>query len=299
MSATQLASNDSKRIGILAGWGDYPIEVARALKRAGHQVYCAGIAGHANSELKELCDVYQQVGVAKMGAHIRFFRKNGVREATMAGKVFKTELFRRFAWLVHAPDLICLRYFYHNFVSGKKDCRDDSLLGTYTAAYADYGITLAPATDFAPELLVKPGSIGRTQLSNAQWQDVCFGWAIAKDMGRLDVGQSIIVAKRTVVAVEAVEGTDECIKRAGQLCAAGGFTLVKVAKPQQDMRFDVPTIGLRTLKTLYDAGGRAIAIEADKTILLNQQDVIEFANKHKMAIIALQDAEMQQLRKAA
>src|SRR5690606_40576041 len=116
-------------------------------------------------------------------------------------------------------------------------------------------------TDYAPELLVKPGVLTGGQLSAAQLADIQFGWVLAKELGRLDVGQSVCVKGRGVLAVEAIEGTDECIRRAGSLCPAGGFTVVKTAKPQQDMRFDVPTIGLGTLETMVAAGARTLAVE--------------------------------------
>ena len=118
-------------------------------------------------------------------------------------------------------------------------------------------------------------------------------------MGRLDVGQSVAVKGRAVLAVEAVEGTDECICRAGQLCPAGGFTIVKVAKPRQDMRFDVPTIGMGTLQTIHQAGGRILAVEAGKTILVDQEQVIEFAGRNKITVVALQDGQLDQLQDAA
>src|SRR5690606_12452047 len=155
---------------------------------------------------------------------------------------------------------------------GSKDRKDDSLLLAVVEAFAAEGIHFAPATDFAPELLVKYGLIAG-RLTRAQEQDIAFGWTLAKELGRLDCGQSVAVKGRAVLALEAIEGTDECIRRAGQLCTEGGFTVVKVAKPQQDMRFDVPTIGVQTIETLVEAGGRVLAIEAGKTIIIDEPQV--------------------------
>jgi len=131
-----------------------------------------------------------------------------------------------------------------------------------------------------------------TQRGPSAWQskDIQFGWRMAKEMGRLDVGQSVAIKDQVVLAVEAVEGTDECIRRAGSLCRVGGFTLVKVAKPQQDMRFDVPTIGLGTLQNLLATGGRVLAVEAGRTILLDAAEVIDFADRQGLIIVALADA---------
>jgi DUF1009 family protein len=123
-------------------------------------------------------------------------------------------------------------------------------------------------------------------------KDIQFGWRMAKEMGRLDIGQSVAVKDQAVLAVEAVEGTDQCIRRAGSLCPAGGFTVVKVAKPRQDMRFDVPTIGRGTLETMLQSGASVLAVEAGKTILLDQADVIAYADRHKIAIVSLADGSL-------
>src|SRR5690606_36684383 len=136
------------------------------------------------------------------------------------------------------------------YVLRTKDRADNILLPTVVDTYAREGIRLAPSTDLAPELLVKLGPVTCRQPTPAERHDIAFGWRLAKEMGRLDVGQSVAVKGRAVIAVEAVEGTDECILRAGQLCPQGGFTVVTVAKPQQDMRFDVPTVGVGTIQSL-------------------------------------------------
>jgi DUF1009 family protein len=135
--------------------------------------------------------------------------------------------------------------------------------------------------------LVKPGQIAGRPPSAAQQKDIEFGWELAKQMGRLDVGQSVCVKDQAVLAVEAIEGTDACVLRAGELCKKGGFTVVKVAKPQQDMRFDVPTVGVRTLRTMVAAGARVLAIEAGRTILLDDAEFRQFAAYHKLTIVAL------------
>jgi UDP-2,3-diacylglucosamine hydrolase len=134
---------------------------------------------------------------------------------------------------------------------------------------------------------VKNGILTRRAPTSAEQNDIQFGWDLAKEMGRLDVGQSICVRDRATMAVEAIEGTDLCIERAGQLCRGGSFTVIKVAKPKQDMRFDVPTIGLRTLETMTTAGARCLAIESGKTILLDQDQAVRYADQHGIAIVSL------------
>lgn len=273
-------------VGLLAGWGQFPIVVATALRSQGRRVFGLGVKGHADPALRELCDDYAEVGVARLGAAIRQFRRWGVRRVTMAGKIHKVLLFHRGYWIKHFPDWKCVKTFYPHFITRTKDRRDDTLLGAVVEAYAADGIMFAPATEFAPELLVRPGVLSRKRPTAAQLQDVAFGWRIAKEMGRLDVGQSTAVLGRAVLAIEAVEGTDECIRRAGRLCPRGGFTVVKVAKPQQDMRFDVPTIGRGTLESLLAAGGALLAVEAGKTIIIDQPAVAQFADEHRLTVVA-------------
>jgi DUF1009 family protein len=173
------------------------------------------------------------------------------------------------------------------FLTRKKDCKDDTLLSTVVNAFGENGIQLLPGTNFAPDLLVKRQKLTRRGPNAAEWKDICFGWQLAKEMGRLDVGQSVCVRNQAVLAVEAIEGTDECIRRAGSLSPAKSFVVVKVAKPQQDMRFDVPTFGLLTLQTMYESGARALAIEADRTIFIDKQDVVDFANQHNIVIVSI------------
>jgi len=282
-----------EKIGIVAGWGRYPIVLAHALKRQGRQVYCVGITGHADPLLADICDDFEFKGVAKLGAAIRYFTRHNVRIATMAGKIHKTLMFQRYSWLRHLPDWRCVRTFYPHFITMTRDRADDTLLTAVIEAYAEDGVTLAPATDFAPELLVKLGTLTKRNLSQTARKDVEFGWRLAKEMGGLDVGQTVAVKGRAVLAVEAVEGTDECIRRAGNLCPKGGFTVVKVAKPDQDMRFDVPTIGLGTIQTLHAAGATVLAIEAGKTIIIDEADVVAEANRLGVAVVACNAAEMQ------
>jgi DUF1009 family protein len=281
--------NPPKKIGLVAGWGAFPVRVARSLKRQGYEIHCLAIKGHADPILADICDGYRVFGMGKMGSQVRFFRRAGVTEATMAGKVFKTLLFKKMTWISHLPDLTFWRHFYPVYMTKAKDQRDDTLLNTVTELYAANGITFSPATDFAPDLLVKKGILSRKQPTDSQQKDIEFGWQMAKEMGRLDIGQSVAVMNQAVMAVEAIEGTDACIKRAGELCRSRGFTVVKVAKPNQDMRFDVPTIGAGTIQTIHDAGGKVLAIEADKTIVLDQEKTIALADRLGITIVAMQD----------
>ena len=279
-----------RRVGLLAGWGRFPIVVAEALKEQGYAVSCLGIVDHADPSLAKICDEFSWQGMAKLGRAIRYFQKRGIHQATMAGKIHKVVLYQPWIWLRHLPDWRALKTFYPHFVASREDRKDDTLLGVVVQAFAAEGIRFGPATDYAPELLVKEGQLTGRPLSTAEQADVDFGWRLAKEMGRLDVGQSVCVKDRAVLAVEAIEGTDECIRRAGELCRKRGFTVVKVAKPQQDMRFDVPTIGLGTLETMLAAGARILAVEAGRTILLDEPEFLAYASRHKLVVVALREA---------
>ncbi len=279
--------SETRTVGLVAGWGRFPIVVAEALRNAGHKVVCVGIIGHADAALEEICDEFKWFGLTKMGHQFRYFQRQGVESVTMAGKVFKTLLFQKNYLWHNLPDWTCLKFFIP--VLRSRDRKDDTLLGTVTDMIESFGFDYTAAVDIAPELLVSQGVMTRRKPTAAQKADIRFAWEIAKEMGRLDIGQSVAVKGRAILAVEAVEGTDECIRRAGSLCSAGEFVVVKVAKPQQDMRFDVPTVGLSTLEVMRQSGGRVLAIEAEKTIVLDQDRFIKQANQYGIAVTAIGD----------
>lgn len=256
-------------IGILAGWGRYPVVVAEAIRRHGGRTAILAIRGHADADLAGLADELGDVGVAELGHAVEFFRRHGCRRATMAGKIHKKTLFARGAWIRHLPDWVGLTTFWPHFVTGRRDNRDDSLLNAIATAFDTRGVRICPATDFAPELLAGEGILAGRPLTSRLAADVAFGWRLAKELGRHDIGQTVVVKNRAPLALEAIEGTDECIRRAGVLCPAGGMTVVKVAKPAQDLRFDMPTIGIGTIESVAAAGAAVLAIEAGRTILVD------------------------------
>ncbi len=286
-------------IGLVAGWGRFPVQVAETMRHNGYRVVCAALTGHADPSLELVCDDVRWIGIAKLGGHIRYFRKCGASRMTLAGKLFKHDLIYRSAnWLKFMPDWTCVKTLLPHLVTGRKDARDDSLLMAIVNAYQQGGLEVCPATNFAPELLASSGVLTRRQPTAMERRDAVYGWQIAKQMGAMDIGQSVTVRDRTVLAVEAIEGTDRCIARTGEFCRRGGWTLVKVAKPQQDMRFDVPTIGPLTIDQVAKAGGTAIVIEAGKTIIVDHAEVLKSADRAGISILAL-DAASAQLPVAA
>jgi DUF1009 family protein len=271
-------------VGLLAGSGRFPILFAEAARRQGIPVACVGIKYEVPDELSSLCTTFDVVPIARLGRMIRTFRSRGVRSIVMAGKVTKNVIYTPWRIVQLWPDLRTLQWWYRR---SRRDNKDDSLLLSVIDEFERDGMTFASALDYCPELLVKDGILTRRAPSAAERDDIAFGWEMAKEMGRLDVGQSVAVKEKATLAVEAIEGTDRCIERAGQLCRAGGWTLVKVAKPQQDMRFDVPTIGVTTIEHLRRAGARVLAIEAARTIVIDQPDVLRLADHYGMSIVAL------------
>lgn len=270
-------------LGLLAGSGRFPILFAEKARQLGRSVVCVGILDEAPDELVPLVDRFYWAGLARLGRMIRCFKREGVQQIVMAGKLHKVKLNASFRLLRFLPDWRTIRAY---FLTIRKDNKDDTLLLALIAEFAKDGMTFASALDFCPELLVKPGLLTQRGVSPKEEADIAFGWELAKEMGRLDVGQSVAIRERAVLAVEAIEGTDQAILRAGTLCPRGGIVVVKVAKPQQDMRFDVPTVGCATIESMKKAGARVLAVEADKTIIIDQDQTVALANKYGISIVA-------------
>lgn len=272
-------------LGVIAGAGGFPFLVAQGAKRAGLRVVVAGIRGFADPALADEADEFRWTGVARLGGWIRFFRRQGVHHAIMAGSVRKSDMYGRFRILRHLPDWTSIMLWF--FRAGDK--RNDTVLRAVADLMAEKGIILGDSIEYCPEALAPEGVLTSHQPGESLLADIEFGWSIAKEMGRLDIGQSIAVKEREVIAVEAIEGTDRMIERAGALCKHGGWTLIKVAKPDQDMRFDVPTIGAETIENVHRNGGRAIAVQAGKTLIIDRDATLTAANRRKMIIIGKVD----------
>ena len=289
LATIPIRTQPQERIGLLAGWGRFPIVFAEEARKQGYSVYCSAIAGMADDDMGQYCDKVQYTPLARLGAAIRFFRKNRVDRIVMAGKVNKQVLFDPWRLFRLLPDLRTLHMWFR-YATNKAD---DTLLLAVIREFERDGIHFESALTFCPELLVKHGFLTKRQPSASQWKDIRFGWDLAKEMGRLDIGQTVIVQDTAVIAVEAIEGTDQCIRRAGTLCKRGNLVVIKVAKPRQDMRFDVPTVGVQTLQTMQEAGARVLAIECGMTILLDEPEVLAMAERLGISIVSLKSEEIQ------
>ena len=274
-------------VGLLAAGGRFPVLFAEKARSVGLPVVCVALKGVADPALAELCPRFHWLRRLALGKAIRCFRAGGVSRFAVAGKFHKATLLRPWMWLRLLPDRRFLRLWWSR---RRADNRDDSLMLALLDEFRTEGLDCVSALDLCPELLVRDGVLSRRPPTEKELRDARFGWGLARKMGELDVGQSVMVRDRAVLAVEAIEGTDACIRRAGELCGRGGFVVVKVAKPNQDMRFDVPTVGPLTIETMRAAGATALAIEAGKTILIDEAETLALADRHRIAVFALSDA---------
>lgn len=274
-------------VGLLAAGGRFPVLFAEKARAVGLPVVCVAVKGMADPALKALCPTFHWLRRMALGQTIRRLKSGGVRQFTVAGKFHKAVLLRPWMWLRMLPDLRFIRLWWFR---KRKDNQDDTLMLALLDEFRKEGLDCVSALDLCPELLVREGVLSRRPPTEKELRDARFGWGLARKMGELDIGQSVMVRERAVLAVEAIEGTDACIRRAGELCGRAGFVVVKVAKPNQDMRFDVPTVGPMTIESMRVAGATALAIEAGKTILIDEADTLALADRYKMAVFALTDA---------
>ncbi len=252
---------------------------AKEARREGYRVVVSAIEQEAESALEKMADAFEWMKVGELKKLVKFFRSEGVHEAIMAGKIEKVRLFKENV----RPDLDMIQVLMKT-----RDFRDDSLLGGIADYLHDKGIDLMDSTYFMKEALPKTGVLGRKKPSGEILEDLAFGFKTAKSLAALDIGQTVVVKKKAVLALEAIEGTDQAILRGGEL-GGGKVTVVKVAKPKQDMRFDVPAVGMRTLKALAAVHAQAFGFEAGKTLFIDQEDFIRRADEKGIVLVGLEE----------
>lgn len=265
-------------VGLIAGAGRFPLEIARAARRAGLRVVTVAIRGLAAEELDTQADCHW-LHLGELDSLLRVFREAGVRRCVMAGKVPKTFLYEQGPAL--HPDARALA-----LLRDLSDRSDDSILLALARLLESEGFVLERQAGFTPDLLAPEGPLGELAPAPEHWRDIRFGWPIARALGRLDVGQSVVVRERAVMALEAIEGTDEAIRRGGAL-GGPGACVVKVAKPGQDPRFDMPTVGLTTLETLVEVKAAVLAVEAGATLVLGQAEVVAAADAAGIPVVGV------------
>lgn len=257
---------------------------ADGIRQAGRTVACVGLRDQFDADLPQHCDQFRAAGLIQIGRWIRLLKKWGASEAVLVGKVAKVKMHDPLRLFRHRPDFRAAKVW---FIATRYDKRPDAMLGAVADELKKEGITLIDSTTYIPKLMAERGVMTTTQPTAGQRADIDFGLPIAQHMGELDVGQSLAVKDHDVLAVEALEGTDQMIVRAGSLCRTGGWTMLKIAKPKQDMRFDVPTVGPNTIERLKAANAGCLAIEAGKTIMLEKAKMLAAADRAGIAVIGV------------
>jgi DUF1009 family protein len=266
-----------KTLGLIAGHGEIPAVIAETARSKGYRVVLAALQSLAHESVEKYADESRWFNVGKVGAVIKYLKKNSVEGVLFAGKVPKTVLYAGGI----RPDLKAL-----GMLVRLRDRNDDSILQAINREFEKAGFKVLDMKGFIPELFTTEGKLTRKAPSKKQWMDVEFGFTVAKEIGRLGIGQTVVVKDRAVMAVEAIEGTDEAIKRGGRL-AEGGAVVVKVSRPGQDMRYDVPVVGSDTLKSMIHREASVLALEAGKSILLNRKKFVKKADDAGIAVVGV------------
>jgi hypothetical protein len=266
-----------RTIGIIAGNGVYPATFVRAAraKSGGVRLAAAAFHGETEASLAEQVDAIEWFRVGQLGGMLKWFRRQGVREAVMVGQIAPRNLYDL------RPDWRTLV-----LLARLRERNAESLFGAIADELAKDGIELLPATTYLEDCLAVAGPVCGGPLKGRQLEDAAFGFRIAKETSRLDIGQSVVVRHGTVLAVEAFEGTNACIRRGGELGRGKDVMLVKVSKPRQDFRFDVPVVGPATIEACAEAGVRAVVVEAGKTLVLEVEQVRALCEQHRVSLHA-------------
>jgi DUF1009 family protein len=272
------------RIGIIAGNGRFPFLALQGARSLGHDVTVVAVKEEAFADLeqaaREAHASYHSVSLGHLGKCIKILRQDGVSQAVMAGQVKHVKIFSGIV-----PDLTLL-----SVLTKLRARNTDALISAVAEVMRKEGIELLDSTVFLGPLLAREGQLTRRAPDEAERADLAFGYRMADEVAGLDIGQTVVVKDKAVVAVEAMEGTDAAILRAGEL-AGGGVRVVKVAKPNQDMRFDVPVIGLATIEVMHRAGATAISVDAERTLVIDGDQVFTAADEAGIAVVGRPRAE--------
>lgn len=259
-----------------------PVVTAQGIRAAGRRVACVGLSGCYDKDLPDYCDLFGRSGAFHLGRWIKLLRRWSAAEAVLIGRVEKTRMYDPLRVVRQFPNWRLARLWYRTI---RHDKRPASLLTAIANEFSGCGIELIDTTRYMPQLLAESGNMTRRKPTSAQLADMDFAWPIVKELNRLDIGQAVAVKECDVIAVEAIEGTDAMIRRAGELCRPGGWTLIKTAKTNHDMRLDVPTVGSTTIELLHQHGGRCLVVEAGKVIIADKPQCLALADKLGIAVV--------------
>jgi len=265
----------SETIGIIAGSGQLPLLAAENARAQGHHVVGIGHAKETDPLMESYCSSFHLIKLGQLGKIFSIFKKEGVTSATFAGAISRPNIFKGNIWLD-------TRGF--SLLAKARSVKDDQLLRAVANEFEVEGIKIFSATDLLPECVPNEGLLTSRDLNADEYDDAELGWETAKLIGKAEIGQTVVVSAGMVVAVEAIEGTDAAIKRAGELSQGKGGVVVKVSKPQQDLRLDLPTVGVDTIKAIKNAGLSALILEAKRSIILEPMKTISLANEFSISI---------------
>jgi DUF1009 family protein len=267
-----------KKLGLIAGNGKFPLIFAEQARKEGYSLVAVAHRGETLKEIEGLVENVAWIYVGQLGKMVRTFLRAGITEAVMAGGIQKVKFLENFR-----PDLRGAK-----FLARMKSKDDDALLRGLADELETEGIRVLDSTLCLSEIVAAEGVLTTRSPRPTEWEDIRFGFRVAKEIGRLGIGQTVVIKKQVVVAVEALEGTDAAIERGGSL-AKSGFVVVKVSKPQQDLRFDVPAVGVATIRRIHELHGTALAVEASRTLLLEKDLLIKDAESFGISVVALRD----------
>jgi len=267
----------NKSLGLIAGNGAFPILLAQEAKKRGDRVIVAALKEEADPIIEKHSDEVAWLSIGQLGKIISFFKDHQVTHAVMAGQVKHTQLFKNII-----PDLRSAK-----ILAKAVNKKAESILSLVIQEFEQDGIQFLSSTTYLEHWLCPEGVLTKRGLSSGQEADIAFGVPLARSIAAQDIGQTIVVKDKSVVAVEAMEGTDACIRRAGEI-AGPGCVIIKVARPRQDLRFDVPVVGLRTLQAVAQSGARVLALEAGKTLLLDKDTLLKEADAAQITLTGIQ-----------
>ncbi len=266
-----------KKIGLIAGNRKFPLLFCEGAKNKGYYIVAIAIKGETSPKITKIADKVYWLKLPQFKKLFEIFKAEGIKNVAMAGQISPRRLFSK--EVINSQDL-------QQALSSIKNKKADTIFGAMADKLKAEGLDLLDSTIFIKEFLPKKGALTKQGPDPETWDDVYFGLELAKAIGTLDIGQTVAVKNKAIVAVEALEGTDNLIRRAGKI-AAGGITVVKVAKPKQDMRFDIPVVGLNTIKMLIKAGAKCLAIEADRTLFIDREVSVKLAERKGITIVAV------------
>lgn len=270
------------KIGLIAGGGQFPGLFAQKATKSGYDVHAVGFHSETDPGLVGHVSQLKLIYLGQVSKLIKYFKEHGIKEAVMLGSIKKANIFKDIR-----PDFRAL-----SFIAKNLKTHDDAVLTSFADLLANEGISIKPSTFLLPELISPQGCWTKRVPDKAEMKDISQGLKLAREIGRLDIGQCVVISNGTVLAVEAIDGTDSTIRRGGKLSENNGAVVVKMSKPSQDLRFDLPSSGADTIETMHNSGATILVLEAGKSLAFDRERMISLANNYNICICAMTDTQI-------